>query len=66
MHQFEIGDRVVYKGGHTGIPIEAGEKGIVDWVSLTGSNTVRVLTDEGRVALLEGSDLELEDSPAPS
>ena len=64
MNQFKIGDRVVYKG-RPGSPVKAGEKGIVDWVSLTGSNTVRVLTDEGRVALLEGSDLELDDAPDP-
>ena len=65
MNQFKIGDRVVYKG-RPGSPVKAGEKGIVDWVSLTGPNTVRVLTEQGRVALLRACDLELDDSPTPS
>ena len=65
MHQFEIGDRVVYKG-HTGIPIEAGEKGIVEWVTLPDDRSIYVRTEQGRVCRLKASNLELDDSAVPS
>ena len=65
MHQFDKGDRVVYNGVPASL-LKTGEKGIVEWVTLPNGNRICVLTDEGRVFWLEGSDLELEDSPAPS
>ena len=47
MHQFEKGGRVVYKGG-PGSPVEAGDKGIVEWVSTANPNRICVRTDQGR------------------